>query len=515
MECNAEPRHVPLMPKNSGALAAYALAATLLFAFIFSTAWACDDAYITIRTIDNWRSGYGLRWNIDERVQPYTHPLWLFAEAGAWTITGEPYFSSMALSIACAAAGAILLTSLAWSRAAAAAGLLVLAGSLAFVDFATSGLETPLAYLLIAAFLTSYWHRGTGPLWTSAFAALLAVNRLDLGLLVAPAMLDIAWQSRRHAKRWFLIGLLPLFTWELFSLIYYGSPVPNTAYAKLATGIPQPALTYQGLLYLGHTWHFDPLTPGAIAAAIALVLWRPRLETASIAAGIALTLAYIVRVGGDFMSGRFLVPSFVAAVGLFLRHPTTARQRAVIVTAMFTGAALSLPHATFRAFDRGPYPPIDALIAEDGVADERLVYARATSLVDAIRHRTPPDHEWERAGRQTGEAGLRVVAQDSVGFFGYGAGSAVHIVDTFALCDPLLARLPALEPWRIGHFYRDIPAGYLELLRGEREHLEDPALDAYYAKIRLVTRGPLWSWSRWSAIADLNLRERVFRQPER
>jgi arabinofuranosyltransferase len=88
-------------------------------------------------------------------------------------------------------------------------------------------------------------------------------------------------------------------------------------------------------------------------------------------------------------------------------------------------------------------------------------------------------------------------------------------VDTFALCDPLLARLPALEPWRIGHFYRDIPEGYLEMLRGEREHLADPALDAYYAKIRLVTRGPLWSWSRWSAIADLNLRERVFRQPAR
>jgi arabinofuranosyltransferase len=503
------------MRRNFGAFPVYVLAATLLFGFIFSTAWACDDAYITIRTIDNWRSGYGLRWNVDERVQPYTHPLWLFAEAGAWTITGEPYFSSMALSIACAAVGAVLLTSLAWSRAAAAAGLLVLAGSVAFVDFATSGLETPLTYLLVAAFLAAYWGRERATLWTSSFAALLAVNRLDLGLLVAPAMLDIAWQSRRDAKRWFLIGLLPLVAWELFSLVYYGSPVPNTGYAKLATGIPQPALTHQGLVYLAHTWHVDPLTPGTIAVAIALVLWRPRRTTAIIAAGIVLTIAYVVHVGGDFMNGRFLVPSFVAAVGLLLRQPTTPRQRAVVVSAMSVAAALSLPHATSRAVDRGPYPPIDVLIGEDGVADERFVYARATSLVDAIRHRTPPDHEWERAGRQTRDAGLRVVAQDSVGFFGYGAGPSVHIVDAFALCDPLLARLPALEPWRIGHFYRDIPEGYLEMLRGEREHLEDPVLDAYYAKIRLVTRGPLWSWSRWSAIADLNLRERVFRQPAR
>lgn len=504
------------MQKEFGGVALYALAAALLVCFIFSTAWACDDAYITIRTIDNWRAGYGLRWNIDERVQAYTHPLWLLAEAGAWGITGEPYFSSMALSIACAFAGALLLTSISPSRVAGAAGLLVLTASLAFVDFATSGLETPLTYLLLAAFLVSYWEKTALKTWTlrtSAFAALLAANRLDLGLLVAPAMLDIAWQSRRDAKRWLLVGLTPIVAWELFSIVYYGSPVPNTAYAKLATGIPQPELTKQGLLYLWNSWHVDPLTLVTIAAAITVVLWRARRETAVIAAGIVLTLAYIVRIGGDFMSGRFLVPPFVAAVGLLLRHPATPRLRRAIVSAMFAVAAFSMPHAAARAVNRGPYPPIDVLIGEYGVADERFVYARATSLVDAIRHRTAPDHEWERAGRQTRAAGLRVVAQDSIGFFGYGAGPDVHVVDTLALCDPLLARLPALEPWRIGHFYRDIPGGYLEMLRGERDHLDDPAVDAYYAKIRLVTRGPLWSGSRWSAIADLNLRERVFNEP--
>lgn len=503
------------MPKKFAGSALYGLAAALLLAFIFSTAWACDDAYITIRTIDNWRAGHGLRWNIDERVQAYTHPLWLLAEAGAWGITGEPYFSSMALSIACAVAGALLLTSISPSRVAGAAGLFVLAASTAFVDFSTSGLETPLTYLLLAAFLVSYWQKTalrTRILRTSAFAALLAANRLDLALVAAPAMVDVAWQSRRDAKRWLLLGLMPIAAWELFSIVYYGSPVPNTAYAKLATGIPQPELTHQGLLYLANSWQVDRLTLMTIAAAIAVVLWRARRETAVIAAGIVLTLAYIVRVGGDFMSGRFLVPPLVAAVGVLLRYPAGRRLRGVIASAMFAGAALYMPHAIARALDRGPYPSIDVLIGEHGVADERFVYARATSLVDAIRHRTAPDHEWERAGRQTRAAGLRVVAQDSVGFFGYGAGPDVHVVDTLALCDPLLARLPALAPWRIGHFYRDIPAGYLEMLRGERDHLEDPAVDAYYAKIRLATRGPLWSWSRWSAIADLNLRERVFRQ---
>jgi arabinofuranosyltransferase len=47
-----------------------------LFAVVLCrTAWVGDDAYITFRTVDNLVHGYGARWNVDERVQAYTHPL--------------------------------------------------------------------------------------------------------------------------------------------------------------------------------------------------------------------------------------------------------------------------------------------------------------------------------------------------------------------------------------------------------------------------------------------------------
>ena len=46
--------------------------------FYLFSAWVADDAYITFRTIENFHQGYGLRWNIIERVQTYTHPLWMF-----------------------------------------------------------------------------------------------------------------------------------------------------------------------------------------------------------------------------------------------------------------------------------------------------------------------------------------------------------------------------------------------------------------------------------------------------
>jgi hypothetical protein len=53
-------------------LGAFALALGL-------SAWLCDDAYITLRTVANFCHGLGLTWNPDERVQTYTHPLWMLA----------------------------------------------------------------------------------------------------------------------------------------------------------------------------------------------------------------------------------------------------------------------------------------------------------------------------------------------------------------------------------------------------------------------------------------------------
>jgi hypothetical protein len=42
-----------------------------------------DDAYITLRTVDNWVNGRGLVWNTAERVQTYTHPLWMLLLSAA------------------------------------------------------------------------------------------------------------------------------------------------------------------------------------------------------------------------------------------------------------------------------------------------------------------------------------------------------------------------------------------------------------------------------------------------
>lgn len=80
------------------------------------------------------------------------------------------------------------------------------------------------------------------------------------------------------------------------------------------------------------------------------------------------------------------------------------------------------------------------------------------------------------------------------------------MIDLFALSDPLMSRLPTLdlEVWRIGHFRRDIPEGYLETLETGENQIENPNLAQYYDKLRFVIRGELFSWDRLIEIWNLN-----------
>ena len=66
--------------------------------------------------------------------------------------------------------------------------------------------------------------------------------------------------------------------WEAFSLFYYGFLFPNTAYAKLGTGIDGWESARQGLFYYLNSICLDPLTLLVIAGGLLVPLvarqWR-------------------------------------------------------------------------------------------------------------------------------------------------------------------------------------------------------------------------------------------------
>ena len=496
--------------------------ALLLFAIVaLRTAWVCDDAYITFRTIDNFVHGYGLTWNIIERVQTYTHPLWLFLNLLFYEITREAFFTSIYLSlIVSLTAVAVLIFGISESWRTSVFAFLVLVLSKAFMDFSTSGLENPLTHLLTVIFIYLYASRPR-TLRTLGLLSLTAtlgvLTRPDTALLYAPAVIVYFWSLRSwRSLLIILIGAIPLFVWEAFSVFYYGSFVPNTAYAKLSTGIPEVELWKQGGYYFLNSITTDPLTLVAIIAGIILPFVFRRRRLMPLAIGIIFYLIYILSIGGDFMSGRyFSVPLILAvAVILLMRLPWrlpvwSAATAAVLLLGLipstcpiYTTANYGLTAGQYEKLRAGPGSNRES----HNIMDERAFYFPWSSWLNAEPGEAMPDHDWANQGRALRHEPPQLVTKSTVGYFGYFAGPYIHVLDNMALCDPLLSRLPASSrdsSWIIGHFTRDIPKGYIETIRTGKNQIADTSLAQFYDRLSYVTQAPLWNGKRIAEAVEL------------
>jgi tetratricopeptide (TPR) repeat protein len=219
----------------------------------------------------------------------------------------------------------------------------------------------------------------------------------------------------------------------------------------------------------------------------------------------------VVKIGGDFMAGRMLTAPFVVALTWLARShgPPVPGSRGIALA-----IAIALCAATPRpAWLSGTHYGEDRrdLITERGISDERRYYFPVSGWLSASQSaaRPTPSSPLRLKGEEAARVGAPLLVEGAVGFVGYHAGPGVHIVDYHGLCDPLLARLPALrdeatpsgEPgWRIGHFERSVPPGYLESLLTGGNRLESPGLQALYEQLRLRTRGPLLAPRRIASI---------------
>ena len=488
---------------------------------LLRTAWVCDDAYITYRTADNIVQGFGPVWNTTERVQGFTHPLWLAVFTAAYAMTREAYYTGIALGAALSL-GALMFLSRRIARTpwALVIAVTALVSSKAFVDFSTAGLENPLSHLLVLVFLWCWWSEPQDSQRLrrlTTIGSLLMLTRIDLAVLIGPALACEAWRvGLRSAWRPLVIGSLPLVAWELFSVFYYGSFVPNTAYAKLNVSMAEGEALAKGLAYFTRTAIADPATLPAMAIAAGVTLGLSGRRDWPLVAGLVGALAYVWWIGGDFMAGRFFTVPLVWSAALLAAAAMSWRTSA-IVTASLLVLGLSAPwepallsgigYARVDNLLRGrsERAPSDGglLITINEITDTRRYYYEGTGLLKGRFIYRRPDDPGVDDGLELRAGGREVVLRGSIGFTGYFAGPAPHIVDIYALTDPLLARLPALPGSRIGHFQRDIPAGYLESIEHGVSRIDDPDLAKYYASLRLAVSGPLFDAGRAGAAIGL------------
>ncbi|MCA8973684.1 MAG: hypothetical protein KDC98_03135 [Planctomycetes bacterium] len=465
---------------------------------VLATAWISDDALVTLRHVENLVAGDGFCWNILDRTLTATHPLWILLLAAVRLVTGEPYFTTMAVGIALSTIATFVLARGAGSVAAAVfvVGIGAL-GSRAFVEFGTCGLENPLVYALLALFLRAWLRPEGGSRLRSLglLGALLALARQDIVLLLAPCVL-MAMRGLRPraivAALWpgVLIGVL----WYGFALVYFGTVLPTPAYGKVVSAdVPGSALLVQGLRYFVDGCRRDPVTMLVICGAIlGGGVWRDAKRT-PLAVGVLLQVVYVLWVGGDFMSGRFFTAAFVVALFTMARHPW--RRRAALGTgAILAVAAVAVGRPSWAA----PVPAQAEARIEHGIGNEYSFYAWTLGLWSPQRVRPVYGSHGALFGNRDRPA---VVVATTAGAYGFLGGRNVHLVEPF-LCDPMLMRLPLQDPahWRIGHFKRRIPEGYLETLASGENRIHDPDLAKYQDELQLVLRAPLFAGERWRAL---------------
>ena len=165
------------------------IAAAACFIVMFVHAWVAEDAFITFRVVDNVVHGYGLRWNVDDRVQTYTNPLWMVLHIPFYAFCPNIALVSIGLSIACTITClALALRTFRPAPLHAVAFLLLpFLLSKTLTDYSSSGLENPLTLFLFACFGAMLRSNGHHPPFyqLTSITALSIVNRLDTCLVYA------------------------------------------------------------------------------------------------------------------------------------------------------------------------------------------------------------------------------------------------------------------------------------------------------------------------------------------
>lgn len=291
--------------------AALMVALVLLIAQLVAFAdYFTDDSWIYARFASNLVAGDGLVFNPGEHIHAATSPAWALLVAALLGL-GVPAVVGMKILGGLCAAGAILVAArLARRRFGdsswAALLLLLFATEPWFVRWSASGMETPLAVLLLLVALEAglraphrvAWSR-LG--WAVGMLPLVRPESLLLTGLVAAAV--VLRSGTRGPIRFWVGIVLPLGAWISFALPYYGHWLPATLQAKSTPLGLEPDRLAHNISVLARLYGIALLLP-AVAWVSGIFRRRPKevadehgnwLRPAWVLWSVALPVVYLVR----------------------------------------------------------------------------------------------------------------------------------------------------------------------------------------------------------------------------
>jgi len=464
------------------------LPASLLVAAGWSRRWVDEDAFIAFRVAGNLAAGHGPVFNVGERVEVATSTLWtlLLALASRTSVAlgggGSVEWPAVLLGLASTGIGLTLATRAAQAFATARGRFVVPVGALsiaampAYWDYATSGLETGLAFGWLGLALHGV---ARGSRWLPLAASIGPLVRPELGLsalgfFLTHAVVVPPIGKREVWRRLAAIAALPA-ALSFFRAGYFACLVPNTALAKeafladwtrgweyLADFASAYFLAIPFLLLAGLHWTYVASTRQTGEGRLALA--RAFLVATALVQGL-----YVVRLGGDAMHARLLLPAWLLFAAPVVVDFGSSRRRQQIAAGAILGWSV-ICAATLR-------PPYTLWSDERRVNDERAFYIHLTGRDAPVAYRDFRQTRWVTSGErtrtraveergvysvdeETGETRVyrlgpertrSVVLSGGIGLFGVAVGTDVHLTDRYGLADPIGARFELRQRGWAGH----------------------------------------------------------------
>ncbi len=433
--------------------AALGVTCAVALAWAWGLRWIADDAFISFRYARNLVDGHGLVFNPGELVEGYTNFLWTALIALGLALGIPPGVASVALSLLALVAALFLTTRLAViasphrSHAVLPIGAVLLASSYVFVSFGTSGLETMMASALV---LLSLERALSGrPLQAGLAGVLATMAHPDHGIFWAALglALGIDGRTRRDVLRFVLPFATVYLPYFFARWAYYGSFFPNTYHAKSAGDF----YFSQGMVYLLVCSAAAGLAGWVPMALAGLHAQRAKLLGRFLLFALPAYALYLLKIGGDFMLGRLLVPLLpllALTVELGARQLVASRRFACAVAGVALAATSALPLRFLR--------PAEKVLH---IADERTFYP--IERLHPLRIDSPYTAWSDRLLETFGEGpNGPLVATGCVGIVAYQTG--YPMLDVFGLTDPEVARQRVIHRGRPGHEKLASPAYLLE-----------------------------------------------------
>jgi|GEM_PF-553621 len=482
---------------------------------VHATAACFDDAYISLRYAENFVAGKGLVWNEGEYVEGYTNFLWtMLVSLFLWITPLEAPLIAVLGSMLAFAANLWVVWRISLKIAppfhrhafAFPIAVALLAVQNTFTDYGTSGLETAFASLLVnLGVLALIAEAAPGPgeaigpgesigpgepqpprgglsgpqstFWAGFCWILATLTRPDHAVFYAvgsAVVLGIWIRPTWHARKRGLAaiwreGLLPMATyaapfvlWLIHSawkLHYYGELLPNTYYAKSAY------MTYysQGLVYAA-SFHLGSHLWLVLLAVLLLWPWRPPSNTparrfmAFAVPSILLYEWYVVRVGGDFMYGRFyvtLIPLILlcgeqvvheySMTGAEHREPDAAPRRA----RLRIGAIIMVGLMAASAFGIRMIAPRKGAWSLTDETTHYRIEQWSPIVISHPNYRVGVALGKINAGLQATNAPAPIIASGAIGLIGY--YSNMTLIDRLGLTDATVAHQEIEKRGRPGH----------------------------------------------------------------